>query len=121
MKGLIAGIKDFIPEDTLRNFSYLFSVAVGSGRFWVCTFDFSKAADDPASASCLVALLNEAAGAPPQHTISLNDLRDWCTRSTDQGPIPEDVMNHFWEIDNKPVEDTLFWEEARVDLSSLSI
>ena len=29
----------------------------------------------------------------------------------------EDVMNHFWEIDNKPVEDTLFWEETGIDLS----
>ena len=28
-------------------------------------------------------------------------------------------MNHFWEIDNKAVEDTLFWEEAGIDLSKL--
>ena len=28
-------------------------------------------------------------------------------------------MNHFWEIDNKLVEDTLFWEEVKVDLSKL--
>ena len=28
-------------------------------------------------------------------------------------------MNHFWEIDNKLVEDTLFWEEAQVDLSKM--
>ena len=26
-------------------------------------------------------------------------------------------MNHFWEIDNKPVEDTLFWEECGVNLA----
>ena len=28
-------------------------------------------------------------------------------------------MNHFWEIDNKPVEDTLFWEQTGIDLSKL--
>ena len=28
-------------------------------------------------------------------------------------------MNHFWEIDNKLVEDTLFWEEVHIDLSKL--
>ena len=28
-------------------------------------------------------------------------------------------MNHFWEIDNKPVEDTLFWEEAQVNLAQM--
>ena len=33
--------------------------------------------------------------------------------------MKEDVMNHFWEIDNKLVEDTLFWEEVKVDLSKL--
>ncbi len=26
-------------------------------------------------------------------------------------------MNHFWEIDNKPVEDTLYWEEVQIDMS----
>ena len=33
--------------------------------------------------------------------------------------VTEDVMNHFWEIDNKPVEDTLFWEETGIDLAKL--
>ena len=28
-------------------------------------------------------------------------------------------MNHFWEIDNKLVEDTLFWEEAKLDLRKI--
>ena len=29
-------------------------------------------------------------------------------------------MNHFWELDNKPVEDTLFWEEAGISLADLN-
>jgi hypothetical protein len=28
-------------------------------------------------------------------------------------------MNHFWEIDDKLVEDTLFWEEVQVDLAAM--
>ena len=28
-------------------------------------------------------------------------------------------MNHFRELDNKPVEDTLFWEQAGEDLSKM--
>ena len=28
-------------------------------------------------------------------------------------------MNHFWELDNKMVEDTLFWEEAGVNLANI--
>ena len=34
-------------------------------------------------------------------------------------PVPEDVMNHFWELDDKPVEDTLFWEACNVDLRKI--
>jgi hypothetical protein len=44
-----------------------------------------------------------------------NYLQAWKQRP----PMKEDVMNHFWEIDNKLVEDTLFWEEVKVDLSKL--
>ena len=28
-------------------------------------------------------------------------------------------MNRFWEQDNKPVEDVLFWEEAGIDLADI--
>ena len=31
----------------------------------------------------------------------------------------EDIMNHFWELDNKPVEDSLFWEEYGINLADL--
>ena len=45
--------------------------------------------------------------------------KDYCTAVAQRGPRKEDVMNHFWEIDNKPVEDTLFWEEAGLDLTKI--
>ena len=37
-------------------------------------------------------------------------------RLTAAGVVKEDVMNHFWEIDNKPVEDKLYWEEVKIDM-----
>ena len=37
----------------------------------------------------------------------------------EKGFRKEDVMNHFWELDNKPVEDILFWEEAGIDLAKI--
>jgi hypothetical protein len=46
-------------------------------------------------------------------------LRNWLDEINAAGFTPEDVMNHFWELDNKAVEDTLFWEEAGVDLAQL--
>ncbi len=119
MRGLIHGEKDFIPEDTLRNFSHLFSVGVGNGTLTVCTLvspDFNAA---PATANLLAALLNDPEEFTAVEHISIAELHDFLQKITAEGNKPEDVMNHFWEIDNKPVEDTLFWEEAQVDLSKL--
>ena len=95
MKGLIHKIKDFIDDDTLRKFSHLFSVKVGKGLRIVCTFNM-KNPDSPVEA-----------------------FIKWLDETNARGFTPEDVMNHFWEIDNKAVEDTLFWEEAGIDLSKL--
>lgn len=119
MKGLIQGTKDFLPDDTLRNFSYLFSLKVGKGSLLVCTFNFSRANSDPATACAVCALLGHAAELATDCTMELSDLKAYLVKSTQAGVIREDVMNHFWEIDNKPVEDTLFWEEAKVDLSRI--
>jgi hypothetical protein len=46
-------------------------------------------------------------------------LHKWLQEINAAGLPQEDVMNHFWEIDNKPVEDTLFWEEAGINLAKM--
>ncbi len=119
MKGLIHGIKNFLPDDTLRNFSYLFNVRVGAGRLIVCTFNLSCALADPASSSVLCALVNAATTMDTACAVDPSSLRKFLVESTAAGVVREDVMNHFWEIDNKPVEDTLFWEQAMVDLRKM--
>ena len=52
----------------------------------------------------------------PQAEIAPEILRNHLLNSH---PVPEDVMNRFWEQDNKIVEDTLFWEECGVDLAKI--
>lgn len=120
MKGLIHGVKEFIPEDTLRNFSHLFSVKVGNGTLIVCTL-LSAASDlsNPVTETFLAALLNGTAEFRTDKAVDLEVLKRYLADATAKGPRPEDVMNHFWEIDNKPVEDTLFWEQTGIDLSKL--
>lgn len=119
MKGLIHGIKHFLPDDTLRNFSYLFGLKAGQGSLIVCTFNFSYASSDPATAGAVCALISHAGELAADCTMELSALKAYLLKSTQDGVIKEDVMNHFWEIDNKPVEDTLFWEEAKIDLSKI--
>ena len=119
MKGLIHKIGDFIDDDTLRRFAHLFSVRVGKGLLIVSAFNLSDAARHPVKASYLSFLLGNTARFDTDKNVSVNEFR--AALETLAGYIqPEDTMNHFWELDNKPVEDTLFWEEAGISLADLN-
>ncbi len=119
MKGLISGVKDFIPEDTLRNFSHMFSLKTGSGLLIVVTFELSDT-ENPVVRNFLAALLNMPEKFETADGIGVDELKKYLETETKKGVRREDIMNHFWEIDNKPVEDTLFWEQAGIDLTKLS-
>lgn len=118
MKGLINGIKDFIDQDTLRRFSHLFSVKIGAGQLIVCTFNLS-CPENPVVANFLRLLVDDTQALAPNCAMSVEAFRGWLEQINAEGIRKEDVMNHFWEIDNKPVEDTLFWEEAQVNLAQM--
>ncbi|MBQ6472730.1 MAG: hypothetical protein IJJ33_12165, partial [Victivallales bacterium] len=94
------------------------SVSVGPGTLIVCTLNlFAK---DP----CAEALAHELLSSPEQfHTecaIAPEKLQEYLASVKKRGPRREDTMNHFWEIDNKLVEDKLFWEEAQLDLRKIN-
>ena len=118
MKGMIHGIKHFIDDDTLRKFSHLFSVRVGKGLLIVSALNLSHT-EDPATANVLSLLTHHPEYFDTEKTVAPKVLKDWLIEINAAGFQPEDVMNLFWEQDNKPVEDTLFWEEAGVDLAQL--
>ena len=118
MKGMIHGIKHFIDNDTLRKFSHLFSVRVGKGLLIVSALNLSHT-EDPAAANVLSLLTRHPECFDTEKAVAPQALKDWLVEINAAGFQPEDVMNLFWEQDNKPVEDTLFWEEAGVDLAQL--
>lgn len=118
MKGMIHGIKHFIDDDTLRRFSHLFSVRVGEGLLIVSSLNLSNT-EDPATANVLSLLTGHPEYFDTEKTVAPQVLKAWLMEINAAGFPPEDVMNHFWELDNKAVEDTLFWEEAGVDLAQL--
>ena len=115
MKGLIHGVKSYVADDTLRNFCHCGLIKAGKGTLIVCTFNTASCAK-PAAASFFAALLNNAASFKAESSIAVETLKDYLANAP---LVVEDVMNHFWEIDNKPVEDTLFWEETGIDLSKI--
>ena len=118
MKGIVRNIKNFIDDDTLRDFSHLFSFKVGAGILTVCTFNFAKL-DTPAVAAMLAAIVNDYSWTKTEVAIAPETLKAYLKEVGVKGPQKEDTMNHFWEIDNKLVEDTLFWEEAQIDLKKI--
>jgi hypothetical protein len=118
MKGLIHGVKGFIADDTLRRFSHLFSLRVGDGLLIVCTLNFSHP-EEAVAANVLKLLTDRTDLFSTDKAIDPAVLRKWLQETNDAGLPQEDVMNHFWEIDNKPVEDTLFWEEAGINLAKM--
>ena len=117
MKVLIRGVKDFIDADTLRDFSHFFTVRVGSGKLSVCTMLPADGwrVGDPVADNFLTTVCDHLGELDAEGSIAPEALRDHLARVTAAGVRREDVMNHFWEIDNKPVEDTLFWEEVQID------
>ncbi|MBQ7206916.1 MAG: hypothetical protein IJS01_03865 [Lentisphaeria bacterium] len=119
MKGLIHGIKDFIDADTLRDFSHLFTVKVGRGLLTVCTTLPPEGwrIGDPVAENVLASLCDHLDELTASESIGPEVLEKYLQRTSAAGIRKEDVMNHFWEIDNKPVEDTLYWEEVQIDLS----
>ena len=118
MKGLISGVKDFIDADTLRKFSHLFSVKVGAGLLTVCTLNVTNP-ESPVVSNLLCTLVDSPALFATDCSMDAAQLRAYLEQVAAEGLRPEDVMNHFWEIDNKLVEDTLFWEEVQVNLADL--
>ena len=69
-------------------------------------------------ANLLSALVNTPEMFKPGCKIETSQLRDWLETTMKNGLRREDVMNHFWELDDRIVEDTLFWEEVNVNLAS---
>lgn len=116
MNGLVLGIKDFQPDEVLRNFCYLFSLRVGPGTLIVSTFNLRQSGH-PVVGAYVAALLNRARRLKPRQAVEAAALKRYLEEATRRGPLKETVMNHFWELDAKPVEDTLFWEAAGIDLT----
>ena len=118
MKGMIDGVKCFIDADTLRNFCHTAAIKVGPGKLIVCTMNRHNCMDAGAAAF-FTGLLNRLPALAVRSEISAAELKRYLAQATARGPVPEDVMNHFWELDDKPVEDTLFWEACNVDLRKI--
>ena len=111
----LKNIKEFQKDRILRNYSSLFAVKCNKGLLVISTFNYNNC-NTPVGASFYETLINMLPTLKCQYAIDTNDLKSLLEESKNE---PEDVMTRFWELDNKAVEDVLFWEEMGIDLRNL--
>lgn len=112
------GVKDFVPEDTLRRFSHLFSVKVGNGTLIVCTFHLQNP-ENPVVSNFLELLIDRTDVLNTDAMISAEEFKAWLLKINEAGFREEDTMNRSWQNDADPVEKVLFWEDLNLDLAAL--
>lgn len=112
------GVKDFVPEDTLRRFSHLFSLKIGNGTLVVCTFNMSRP-ENPVVSNFLKLLIDRTDVLSTDCAISADKFKAWLEKVNAEGFREEDRMNKSWQNDFLPVEKVLFWEDLNMDLSAI--
>lgn len=117
-KGLQQGIKDFLPEDTLRRFCHLLSVKIGDGTLVICTFNVSDP-ENPVVSNLLELLIDRIDAFAADTAIDAAEFKAWLEKVNAEGFREEDRMNRIWENDKIPVERVLFWEDLNVNLAAI--
>ena len=104
-----------MPDRTLRDFGYLFSLKVGEGKLLVCGFNLKGLnANEPSSEGMARFILNyiNSEDFAPENEISAEDLKAYMKKCA-SSPVKERMMTQFWELDDAPVESPSFWKESR--------
>ncbi len=112
------GVKGFVPEDTLRRFSHLFSLKVGAGTLVVCTYNMTRP-ENPVVSNFLELLIDRTDALNTDCTISAEDFKAWLEKVNAEGFRQEDRMNSGWQNDFLAVEQTLFWEDLNMNLAAI--
>lgn len=112
------GVKGFVPEDTLRSFSHLFSFKVGDGDLIVSTMNVENK-ENPVVANYLSYIVENAESLKADCGISAEDFKAWLEAENSKEFRPEDTMNKMWTDDKIPVEKVLFWEDLNMNLAAI--
>ena len=108
-------LPEIMPDRTLRDFGYLFSLKVGEGKLLVCGFNLTGLnANEPSSEGMARFILNyiNSEDFAPENEISAEDLKAYMKKCA-SSPVKERMMTQFWELDDAPVESPSFWKESR--------
>ena len=108
-------LPEIMPDRTLRDFGYLFSLKVGGGKLLVCGLNLTGLdSNEPSSTGMAKFILNyiKSDDFAPEDGISLGKLKEYM-KNCASTPVKERMMTQFWELDDAPVESPSFWKESR--------
>ena len=108
-------LPDIMPDRTLRNFGYLFSLKVGTGKLLVCGFNLKGLDENEPSSEGMARFIidyTESEDFAPTNGVSLKELKEYMKKCA-LTPVKERMMTQFWELDDAPVESPSFWKESR--------
>lgn len=108
-------LPDLLYEKTLRNFSYLFEVAVGQGKLLVCGLNLKGLDENEPSTVCMAAFIKrymKSKDFEPSARIAPEELKSYLKKCA-RKPVRESIMTQFWEMDDAPVESKTFWRESK--------
>lgn len=108
-------LPEIMPDRTLRDFGYLFSLKVGGGKLLVCGFNLTGLnVNEPSSEGMARFILNyiKSDDFAPKSGISPDELKEYMKKCA-LAPVKERMMTQFWELDDAPVESPSFWKESR--------
>lgn len=108
-------LPEIMPDRTLRDFGYLFSLKVGGGKLLVCGFNLTGLnVNEPSSEGMARFILNyiKSDDFAPKSGISPDELKEYMKKCA-VAPVKERMMTQFWELDDAPVESPSFWKESR--------
>ena len=104
-------------DRTLRLFSHICEMRVGSGRLIVTGLNFTGLGIQlPEVCGMFEALINYAKSDKfcPEAEIGLEELREHLMHNSTLGPVRERMMTQYWQLDDEPVENARYWKESRI-------
>lgn len=108
-------LPELMYDRTLRDFSYLFDLCVGTGKLLVCGLNLTGLDTDEPSTQALARCILDYMRSDDFHPTSEVSVEALCAYMQEcaKQPVKERMMTQFWELDEAPVESPLFWVESR--------
>ena len=111
-------LPELMYDRTLRDFSYLFSLKVGTGKLLVCGLNLTGLDREEPSTQCMAEFLLRYLSSEdfaPQTGTDLSTLTEYL-RECAKTPVKERMMTQFWAMDDTPVESKQFWKDSKAYL-----